>query len=270
MYEFPPILQGNERQQIAALRDYLVRMVRNNNAESTQTAIQDAFYAVAQAASQESSAPQEQGAEARDLKDYAKQIGQLILKTADEITDVSARTDDLKTTIEEEYLAQSDFGDYKLQASLEMVNSATKVIEEFKLSEDVTLLDTIRNIGAQVDTLSGFRTLMNGQIRRGWITDPETDEVLFGIVISQSVRFESETPTKNDGYDYYPIAEHQTFGFYTSTGWQFWIDGQKRGWFDSEDGMLHVRNIVSENSFRLSAGWEMTASNGFGIKYVGG
>lgn len=28
MYEYPPILKGTEQQQIAALRDYLVRLVR--------------------------------------------------------------------------------------------------------------------------------------------------------------------------------------------------------------------------------------------------
>lgn len=36
MYEYPPILKGTEQQQIAALRDYLVRLVREMERRDAQ------------------------------------------------------------------------------------------------------------------------------------------------------------------------------------------------------------------------------------------
>lgn len=36
MYEYPPILKGTEQQQIAALRDYLVRLVREMERREAQ------------------------------------------------------------------------------------------------------------------------------------------------------------------------------------------------------------------------------------------
>ena len=260
MYEMPPILQGNEQQQIAALRDYLVRMVRSSNAETTQ-AVQAAVQAATQTTPQ--GAPK-QSTEVKDLQDNAEQLRQLILKTADEVTNVSEHADEIDATLESAYVAKSDFGVYQEQAALDMIASAKDVIEHYELSENVYLLDTIDDLGDQVGDLRVYTTMLDGQIRRGWIQDPITHETAFGIAISQKMTFAVDPVTGQEithddgtGTKYYELAANQTVGMYTSTGWQFWIDGQKRGWFDSEDGMLHVINIVSENSFKLSAGWEM-------------
>ena len=57
---------------------------------------------------------------------------------------------------------------------------------------------------------------------------------------------------------------------YTATGWQFWIAGAKRGWFDSRDGMLHAANLAVENSLRLAGGWLLTGTDGFGVRWTGG
>lgn len=249
MYEMPPILQGNEKQQIAALRDYLVRMVRNQNAETTAqttTVISDTK-------------------EIKDVRDNAEQLRQLILKTSDDVTIVAGRADGFDDKLFELDSAVSDFGTFVENSDITITNTARNVIEDYDFSQIITAV-----VGGDIDRLSEFATIMNGQIRRGWIEDPLTHDTLFGIVISQSVEFTADLPTEEGGHEYYHIAPNQTFGFYTATGWQFWINGQKRGWFDSTDSMLHVTNIVSENSFKLSAGWEMTANNGFGIKYVGG
>ena len=73
-----------------------------------------------------------------------------------------------------------------------------------------------------------------------------------------------------DGYTYYYLNAGQTFGLYTSTGWQFWIGGVRRGWFSSEDSMLHVSNIVVENRLQLGADWEITTEGGLGLRWIGG
>ena len=73
-----------------------------------------------------------------------------------------------------------------------------------------------------------------------------------------------------DGADYYQLSSGQTFGLYTSTGWQFWINGWKKGWYDSVDGMLHIANVAVENALQLGGQWQLVNSDGLGIKYTGG
>ena len=112
-------------------------------------------------------------------------------------------------------------------------------------------------------------TELNGQIRRGVIEDPETHEVHLGIAISEQLSFTGQTQTEG-GLTYYELAPGQTLGLYTSTGWQFWINGVRRGWFSSEDSMLHVSNIVVENRLQLGSDWEIVSAGGFGLRYIGG
>ena len=69
---------------------------------------------------------------------------------------------------------------------------------------------------------------------------------------------------------YHELAPGQTFGLYTSAGWQFWINGVRRGWFSSEDSMLHVANIIAEDKLRAGSDWEISTAGGFGLRYIGG
>ena len=57
---------------------------------------------------------------------------------------------------------------------------------------------------------------------------------------------------------------------YTATGWQFWINGSKKGWFDSADGMLHAGNLQVEQLLQLGADWVLSTAGGFGLRYLGG
>jgi len=112
-------------------------------------------------------------------------------------------------------------------------------------------------------------TEINGQIRRGIVTDPSTGEVVTGIAISQSLRFTGEIERGEDGAEYYRLASGQTFGLYTATGWQFWIDGCKKGWYDSVDGMLHIANVAVEDKLQLGGGWQLVSLDGLGLRYTG-
>ena len=71
---------------------------------------------------------------------------------------------------------------------------------------------------------------------------------------------------EREGLRYYELSPGSTLGLYTATGWQFWISGSKRGWFDSADGMLHVTNLAADSSLRLGGDWLLTADGGLGIR----
>lgn len=249
MYEYPPILTGDALQQIAALRDYLVRRVRERDAEAEMT--------VAEAAPSVSSGAGGGSSKARvpntELTQASAALRALIVKTADL---VERHVDELRQTLHEDYLALSDFGAYRENIDTQILQTARNTVESYHYQE-------------QIDGLQQFTTELNGQIRRGLITDPETQETVLGIAISQELHFTGTTVTQ-DGLTYYELAPGQTLGLYTATGWQFWINGSKRGWFDSRDGMLHVSQILVESRLQHGSDWLVTTTGGYGIRYIGG
>ena len=112
-------------------------------------------------------------------------------------------------------------------------------------------------------------TGLGGQIRRGIIEDPVTHEMHLGIAISETLSFTGQTQSVG-GVTYYERTPGQTLGLYTARGWQFWINGVRRGWFSSEDSKLHISNLVVEEKLQLGADWQIGTGGGFGIRYTGG
>lgn len=242
-YELPPQLQGSSEQQLAALRDYLVRLARSLD----RAADSDAVHTAAKAADLA------QTKAAEEVKTAAAGLKALIVKTADEIT---AYTDRKSERFESLYVAKADFGSYYNRIETQVEQTARSAVESYRYTEAIADLDR-------------FLTTLNGQIRRGVIEDPETHEAHLGIAISERLSFTGQTRTE-DGLTYYELSPGQTLGLYTSTGWQFWINGVRRGWFSSRDSMLHVSNLVVESTLRLGDGWDVTTANGFGLRYIGG
>ena len=114
------------------------------------------------------------------------------------------------------------------------------------------------------EAFAAYVTELSGQIRRGFLEDPETHQTVLGIAISQQLRFTGQELT-DGGWTYFELSPGQTLGLYTSTGWQFWVNGRKVGWFDSSDGMLHTVSQAVEQEIRLGS-WSISADGGLGIR----
>lgn len=170
------------------------------------------------------------------------------------------------------YVAKSEFGTFEESINSRIETTARGVVEGYGYSA------SIESMQDSIDLMQDYFTNINGEIRRGIVTDPETGEYVTGIAISQNLQFTGECGPQDpnnpgDGHTYYYMNSGQTFGLYTSTGWQFWIDGYKRGWFNSVDGMLHVANIVVEVSMQIGPDWQMRAipaTAELEILYIGG
>lgn len=170
------------------------------------------------------------------------------------------------------YVAVSDFGVFERNIDARIETTAAGVVESYGYAERIS------SVQDSIDLMQHYYTNIDGEIRRGVVEDPETGNYVTGIAISQNLRFSGECgPTDQnnpgDGYTYYYLESGQTFGLYTSTGWQFWIDGYKKGWFDSVDGMLHVANIIVENVLQIGDSWQLKAATDgseFELLYVGG
>ena len=245
MPEIPPRLQGSPEQQLVAMRDYLVRLSQSLEQVGRSAAAPAVSKAAAAASAQENAAEQ--------VKSTARALKALIIKTADEIT---AYTDSRVESFESLYVAKSDYGSYYNQIETQVAQTARDTVESYHYTE-------------AFGEMNAYLTDLGGQIRRGVIEDPETHEVHLGIAISEQLSFTGQTQTEG-GLTYYELAPGQTLGLYTSRGWQFWIGGVRRGWFSSEDSMLHLSNIVVENRLQLGSEWDVTRTNGFGLRYIGG
>ncbi len=237
------------------LRDYLARMVRDIRAVSSPDVIRQIA---------ETSVREAYKTEAADSMDKAKNritaLRSLILKTAEEVYQY---VDRIVTQLDSVYVAKSEFGEYTETIQRTIEETARGTVESYGYTE------LIEALGDDLGNLESAVTMINGQIRRGVIEDPETHQQVLGIAISEELELTGQTVEEN-GLTYYCLAPGQTLGLYTSTGWQFWINGYKAGWFTSADGKLHVANVQIENSLQIGAGWIMTANGGFGIRYTGG
>lgn len=190
---------------------------------------------------------------------------------AGNINDLSGQVTNIMNTY-----VTSDYIEGQFTSSLRQTinNDVNYIVEHYDYEEKVR-----GYLSGDLDTLYSFARLINGEIRRGMIFDPALGTDVLGIAISQSIQFYAEDDPDPDnrpkiigGNPYYRIMSNQTFGFYTSYGWQFWVNGQKVGWFDSMDSKaaLHVASEVVNDGIQFGSAWEISqTSNGIGFRYIG-
>ncbi len=277
--EKPPILTGQPKKDLENMRDYLFRMAQSlGDAASAEAAAENGVSISYKKDGTQILKPG--GGKTSDIdavRRNASELTALIIKRANSLqqmivegdADVISYTDNKFEEFGSYYLAKSEFGTFEETIDTKIEESARGVIDSYNYTASINSLQD------SIDLLQEYYTSIEGEIRRGIVLNPDTQQYEIGIVISQAVQFsgevgETDPNNPNDGNKYYYVDSGQTFGLYTSRGWQFWIGGVKRGWFSSEDSMLHVSNIVVENKLQLGADWQITSSGGFGIRYIGG
>lgn len=271
MRELPPILQGDALQQLAALRDYLVRLARGSEQEIMQTVAKNPE-TVREAASKAGAGTTGSGFGSGTAEDAARRaaaLRALIVKTAEDSRSrdnvLAESVGELSYEMRQSYVAQSEFGEYQQEVLLLIDATARQIVESYGYLEMIRA--TNAELGEMGDALAAYTTEISGQIRRGFLEDPDTHLTVLGIAISQQLQFTGQEMT-DGGWTYYELSPGQTLGLYTSTGWQFWVNGRKVGWFDSSDGMLHTVSQVVEQEIR-AGDWVISHTGGFGIKYIG-
>lgn len=271
--EKPPILSGDNRADLQSLRDYLFRM--SQSLGEVATASVDDPTSVSVGYTKDGKQILKSKSTAEEIRKNAAELQSLIIKSANE---VKRYADSKVEEYNELYVAQSEFGTFQEGLELTITSTARGVVEEYGYQASIDSLD-----GA-VDELKRYYNVINGEIRRGIVMDPDSGEYVLGIAISQTLNFTGQVcditdpnHPPDDSYDYYYIASGQTFGLYTAMGWQFWINGTRRGWYNSVDGMLHVSNILVENTLQIGQRWELIGvANGtqdeydLELRYLGG
>jgi len=260
----PPQLSGAPEQQIAALRDWMFQRVKELDVIVSAEA--DKVTVTKDGSGRTVITNGDEAA----IRNLASDLKSLILKTANE---VEAYADKKVETFSSEYVARSEFGVFQQTVQATMETTAQGVEENYDLIQSVT---------QDLNTLSSHYEEIRGQVVRGIVQDPEytpgselhPTEYVVGIAIAQDIQVSSEAEpgdgnNPNDGHTYYYLNSGQTFGLYTSTGWQFWINGLKVGWYSSLDGNLHVASIKIEKTIQMGDWILKQRGSNFGILYVG-
>jgi len=186
-----------------------------------------------------------------ELKQEAVELRDELLSS---LNNVNGSIGTLQLSLNGNIEATSDIAELVVNMQAAIKASAAEIKETYKYAEQIKSEN------------ADFQETVTGVIRRGYI-DLQGSDPIFGIAIAQNLTFTAQE-RKEGGVIYYEIASGQTFGLYTSTGWQFWINGNKVGWFDSADNMLHTGSQVIENDLQIGS-WKISSNNGYGIKYVG-
>lgn len=262
--EKPPMLRGSPQEQINAIRDYLFRMVGSLDEAISANSTGSVGRQITRADGTKIYLPIGKDEDAIEaVRKNAQELRSLIIKSAN---DVKEYADSKVEEYDARYVAESEYGAFTENINTLIESSARGVVESYNYGA------SIQSMQDSIGLIQNYFTNVNGEIRRGIIEDPDTGEYVTGIAISQSLQFSGEcgpgdSNNPGDGYTYYYLTQGQTFGLYTSTGWQFWIDGHKTGWFDSLDGMLHVANIVVEDTLNFGGHWRMRATGSAGRQF---
>ena len=159
-----------------------------------------------------------------------------------------------------EYVAVSDFGTYLEKTSQEIEEDPTKITRYFKFASDIQ---------ADVDKVdadfSAYKTDVQGYIRQGIIGEDENGLPIIGIAIGQNLRSLGKQTV--DGVSYDVLDNKQSCAFYTSTGISFRLGGKEVAYLTNEREF--ITDLVVGGTLTLGE-WQISDSNGFTIKWIGG
>ena len=162
----------------------------------------------------------------------------LIIKTADT---VKANYKEITETLESDYYAVSDFGEYSEMNKVDIVKSALGLVQYFNRTEAVEKkLDTV-----EVD-FNSYVKKTNAYIRTGYLEQLGA----YGVSIGQ------ETTDTIDGVE---VVVFDQFCTLTAEELAFWNNGVKLGYFNSD-------GLYVNGSIRIGR-WSIDTSGGFTIRY---
>ena len=136
MRELPPVLSGDALQQIASLRDYLVRAARGSESETLETVTAHASGILKQAGRAGGPAALPTGEnQSSDVLQREARLRALIVKSAEESRErdsvLLSSIGDLGYEMRQQYLARSEFGEYQQEILLLIDATARQIVESY-------------------------------------------------------------------------------------------------------------------------------------------
>jgi len=261
----PPILKGTEREQLTQMRDYLFQLQRQ--LQTALTAVEDGNFSAAgteMIVKTAAIAAKQTGAGTADsISQQAATLKSLIIKTADR---VKATEESISAILESDYVANSDFGDYKETVKTQINATASGIEQQIQYAADIA---AIANNATNL-ALNDYIVKTNGFIRQGIVGYDGATPIL-GIAIGQSISpvkvGDVEQWDDVDGVSY-PIIDKSTefLSIHSATGLSFYLWGQEVAYINNNKLFITEANITNK---LIVGDWEINHTSGFTIKWVG-
>lgn len=264
----PPSLQGDEHQQLTQIRSYLYQMQQSLVIAMDNLTIENITSDVVLAVQGGASLPD--GGQATVHEAYRK-LKSLIIKTADTIR---SEIEQITIQLGSEYVAVSDFGEYKEEASLEMIATATGILQDYNFDSKLTAAnqlitdantaidglnnDLISN-SQLIDALNTYNISSQGYIKTGLLFFDENNVPRYGVAVGEGL-----TTIEVNGEEI--LRREGLAATFTSDRLSFWQNDTEVAWVSNNQLYIDEANILS----RLFIGkWVISHTNGFAIKWSG-
>ena len=230
----PPMTEGADVQR------YLFRLVESlNSVINTIAPAQAATTSTGMSAASEGLAITPETRKA--IQDQAAELKALIIKNAD---DVEAEFERLTADLQSSYVARSEFGTFEEYMQNQIEATAEGISQQF-------------NAVSQI--VDNFISVTNGYIRQGVVGYNGITPII-GIAIGQDITV-TGTQVDVDGKTYDVIDTSHNMSIWTADKLSFWVNGGEVAYFANNS--LHINKITLGN-------WEISESNGFAIRWIGG
>ena len=244
-------MQGNVQTQLSAQRDYLIYMQREleralNNLDITNfadgTAEQKILTGAANEKTQES------------INQSAANLKQLIIKSADI---VRSEMDEITAQLQSNYVAQSEFGEYK-----ETVNSLISATAS-EIRADINYDAEITDLQNQAAAFDAYRVSTDGSIKAG-IVGWDGAVPIFGIAVGQNITYAT---VEYQGDEYAEINKNSFLSIFTASKLSFYQSNVEVAYLSNEK--LYITTAHISEKLEMGSDWTLSTTNGLTLKWVG-
>lgn len=252
----PPGLRGDERSGLAQMHSFLFRLTEQLNAMAAETDRRIEKTEQATGIKTGTGAKGGSSGSAGAMAQQYNDLKSLIIKTANT---VRSEMDVVEAKLRSEYIAKSEWGSYEENLQAEFEATAAGVVEKYGYE---SRLDSLDDMAADFDS---YMIETSGYIKRGIIGYDADGVPIIGIAIGQDLK---STTVSVNGEVYEEIDMTRSLATYTSSRVTFWQNGVEVAWFSNSE--LVCTNLNVADRITLGGLWEISRSNGFAIKWIGG
>ena len=247
-----PELRGTEREQLQTIHRYLFAFANELNTALNRldTQVTQTSTAVQPVASPGAVG----GVVDEKVKSSYDALRSLIIKNADT---VYASMDEIRQTLESEYVAQSEFGTFQENLTNTIEATAGGVVSSYDYS---SLLQPINDAMAG---FSAYQVNTEQYIKIGIVGEDDFGIPIAGIVVGNNL---SEVIIDGETH----VISQDMYSCFTADQLSFWKNGIRQAYISNET--LFITNISVTNEIVLGFGtnkWKMDVTNGFTIRNVG-
>ena len=235
----PHITGQTDTEKLAQVQSYLFQMARQ-----LQWAFDNIGTGGTTAAQLPKAASSSGKTESKDNAETFNGIKNLIIKSADV---VNAFYSQINRRLEGVYLAQSDFGNYAENTSLDIQENSNSINQ---------IYENVRTLSATVETMYNASLRANAYLKTGLLYEDETGIPIYGLEIGQTNNLNGE-----DVFDKFARFSADRLSFFDRNDTEVaYISDYK----------LYITNAEITGTLQLSGKFKIHFNNGLAFQWIGG